>query len=76
MLALVDNDNQVPSPPGKGWEFYPRPISSRRLQVNAELALLYDVLGSPNPFAECLVPRFAPEKTELRYYTARKWSCY
>jgi hypothetical protein len=24
------------------------------------------VLGSPNPFAQCLAPKFAPEKTELR----------
>ena len=25
----------------------------------------YYVFGSPNPFAECLAPKFAPEKTEL-----------
>jgi hypothetical protein len=26
--------------------------------------------GSPNPFAECLAPNFAPEKTDLRYHTS------
>ena len=25
---------------------------------------------SPNPFAECHAPKFAPEKTELRYHTS------
>ena len=28
------------------------------------------VLGSPNSFAQCPAPKFAPEKTELRYHTA------
>ena len=32
----------------------------------ASLALLYDVLGATNPFAQCAAPKFAPEKTELR----------
>jgi integrase len=40
------------------------------LQVKAALALLYDVLGVANPFAECPAPKFAPEKIELRYHTA------
>ena len=31
---------------------------------------VYHVLGSPNPFAKCLAPKFAPEKTELRYHTS------
>ena len=44
--------------------------ASHHLQVKAALALLYDVLGSTNPFAECPAPKFAPEKTELRYHTA------
>ena len=44
--------------------------ASHHLQVKAALALLYRVLGSPNPFAECLAPKFAPEKTELRYHTS------
>ena len=44
--------------------------ASHHLQVKAALALLYHVLGSPNPFAECLAPKFAPEKTELRYHTS------
>ena len=44
--------------------------ASHHLQVKAALALLYHVLGSPNPFAKCLAPKFAPEKTELRYHTS------
>jgi hypothetical protein len=39
------------------------------LQVKAVLAVLDHVLDSTNPFAECQDPKFAPEKTELRYYT-------
>jgi hypothetical protein len=39
-------------------------------QVKAALALLYHVLDFANPFAECPAPKFAPEKTELRYHTA------
>ena len=44
--------------------------ASHHLRVKAALALLYDVLGSTNPFAECPAPKFAPEKTELRYHTS------
>jgi integrase len=44
--------------------------ASHHLQVKAALALLYHALGSPNPFAKCLAPKFAPEKTELRYHTS------
>ena len=44
--------------------------ASHPLQVKAALALLYHVLGSPNPFAQCHGPKFAPEKTELRYHTS------
>jgi hypothetical protein len=29
-----------------------------------------NVLGSPNPFVQWPAPKFAPEKTELRYHTA------
>jgi hypothetical protein len=43
--------------------------ASQHLQVKAALSLLYHVLSSPNPFAECPAPKFAPEKTELRYHT-------
>jgi site-specific recombinase XerC len=39
--------------------------ASHHLQVKTALALLYDVLGSTNPFAECAAPKFAPEKIEL-----------
>jgi hypothetical protein len=44
--------------------------ASHHLQVKAALALLYDVLGAANPFAECAAPKFALEKIELRYHTA------
>ena len=44
--------------------------ASHHLQVKAAFALLYHVLSSSNPFAECQAPKFAPEKTELRYHTA------
>jgi integrase len=44
--------------------------ASHHLQVKAALALLYDVLGSTNSFAECVAPKFSPEKIELRYHTA------
>ena len=44
--------------------------ASHHLQVKAALALLYHVLGSPNHFAEFPAPKFAPEKTELRYHTS------
>jgi site-specific recombinase XerD len=44
--------------------------ASHHLQVKAALALLYDILDSTNPFAECVAPKFAPEKIELRYHTA------
>jgi len=47
--------------------------ASHHLQVKAALALLYHVLGSSNPFAECLAPKFAPEKTELRYHTSASY---
>jgi integrase len=55
-------------------DFYEEAIrgrsASHHLQVKAALALLYHVLGSPNPFARCHGPKFAPEKTELRYHTS------
>jgi hypothetical protein len=44
--------------------------ASHHLQVRAALGMLYQTLGSTNPFAECLAPKFAPEKIELRYHTA------
>jgi site-specific recombinase XerD len=44
--------------------------ASHHLPVKAALALLYEVLGSPNPFEECVAPKFSPEKIELRYHTA------
>ena len=47
--------------------------ASHHLQVKATLALLYNVLGSTNPFAECPAPKFAPEKTELRYHTSSQF---
>lgn len=44
--------------------------ASHHLQCKAALALLYKVLGAPNPFAECLAPKFEIARTELRYHTA------
>ena len=61
-------------PAEKVGEFYEEATrdrsASHHLQVKAALALLYHVLGSPNPFAKCHAPKFAPEKTELRYHTS------
>ncbi len=44
--------------------------ASHHLQVKAALALRYKVLGSADPFIECLAPKFQIEKTEMRYHTA------
>jgi site-specific recombinase XerD len=45
-------------------EFYEEATSGRsashHLQVKAALALLYHVLGSPNPFAQCHAPKIKP----------------
>ena len=61
-------------PAERAGEFYEEETrgrsASHHLQVKAALALLYDVMGSTNPFAECTSPKFAPEKIELRYHTA------
>jgi integrase len=61
-------------PPERVVDFYEEATrgrsASHHLQVKAALALLYHVLGSPNPFAQCHGPKFAPEKTELRYHTS------
>jgi hypothetical protein len=59
-------------PPKRAGEFYEEAkrgrSASHHRQVKDALSLLYKVLSSPNPFAECLAPKFAPEKTELRYH--------
>jgi site-specific recombinase XerD len=61
-------------PSERAGEFYEEATrgrsASHHLQAKAALALLYHVLDSTNPFAECPAPKFAPEKTELRYHTA------
>jgi site-specific recombinase XerD len=61
-------------PSDRAAEFYEEATrgrsASHHLQVKAALALLYHVLGSTNPFAECAAPKFAPEKIELRYHAA------
>ena len=44
--------------------------ASHHLQVKAALALLYDVLDTTNPFAQCEAPKFARKNIELRYHTA------
>jgi hypothetical protein len=47
----------------------------RQLSQNskAALSLLYNVLGSVNPFAERLALKFAPEKAELGFHTPHSW---
>ena len=59
-------------PSERAGEFYEEATrgrsASHHLQVKAALSLLYHVMGSTNPFAECPTPKFAPEKTELRYH--------
>jgi site-specific recombinase XerD len=61
-------------PSERAGEFYEEATQGRsashHLQVKAALALLYDVLSSTNPFAECASPKFSPQKIELRYHTA------
>jgi hypothetical protein len=61
-------------PSDKAGKFYEEATrgrsASHHLQVKAALSLLYHVLGSKNPFAECPAPKFAPEKTELRYHSS------
>jgi site-specific recombinase XerD len=44
--------------------------ASHHLQVKAALALLYDILGTTNPYAKCEAPKFAPKNIELCYHTA------
>ena len=60
-------------PSGRAGEFYEWATrdrsASHHLQVKAAVALLYKVLGTANPFAECLAPKFQIEKTEMRYHT-------
>jgi site-specific recombinase XerD len=55
-------------------KFYEQATRGRRashhLQVKAALALLYNVLGAINPFAQCAAPKFARKNIELRYHTA------
>ena len=61
-------------------EFYEEATRGRsaslHLQVKAALALVYYVLGSANPFAECAAPKFAPEKTEPPQSNARAGSSF
>ncbi|RYG66276.1 hypothetical protein EON80_15730 [bacterium] len=58
-------------PQAKAEEFYSELTRGRgascHLQVKAALALLYRVLEAPNPFADCLAPKFRPEAVEIRH---------
>ena len=60
-------------PKERAGEFYEEATrgrsASHHLQVKAALSLLYHVLSSLNPFTDCRAPKFAPQKTELRYHT-------
>ena len=44
--------------------------ASHHLQVKAGIAFLYKVLDTPNPFRECLAPRFRPEAQEIKFLEA------
>jgi hypothetical protein len=48
--------------------------ASHHLQARAALALLYNVLGSRNPFAECGAPKCAPENRSYAITPARNWA--
>lgn len=41
--------------------------ASHHLQVKAGLAFLYKLLDQPNPFADCLAPRFRPDSLEIHF---------
>ena len=50
--------------------------ASLHLQVRAAIGLLYEILGVPNPFQNCVAPKFQGDKLEIRYHTASelaKW---
>ena len=55
-------------------EFYEEATAAEAPRITSRSKLRspssYHVLDSPNPFAECHAPKFAPEKTELRYNTS------
>src|SRR5258707_7227146 len=71
---VTPRPRNLPSRKGEFYEEATRGRSaSHHLQIKAALALLYHVLGSTNPFAECPAPKFAPEKTELRYHTSSQF---
>lgn len=44
--------------------------ASHHLQVKAALSFLYRRLDRPNPFTDCLTPRFRPEALEIRFLEA------
>jgi len=64
-------------PSDKAGEFYEEATrgrsASHHLQVKAALALLYGVLGSTNPFAECPAPNSRPRKPSCVTTPLRNW---
>lgn len=44
--------------------------ASHHIQTKAALAFLCRVLDCPNPFKECLAPKFSPDKIEIQYLPA------
>ncbi len=44
--------------------------ASHHLQVKAGIAFLYKVLDKPNPFRDCLAPRFRPDAQEIHFLEA------
>jgi len=59
-------------------EFYEEATCAEVPRINsrfkAALALLYHVLGSPNPFAECLAPKFAVRKPSCATTPLSNWA--
>jgi hypothetical protein len=64
-------------PPDRAGQFYEESTrgrsASHHLQVKAALALLYDVLGSINPFAECASPNSRLRKSSCVITLPRNW---
>jgi len=44
--------------------------ASHHLQTKAAISFLYKVLEAPNPFTECLAPKFRPDAVEIQHLEA------
>jgi site-specific recombinase XerD len=69
--AAAESLDPAALPKTKAAEFYAEMTRGRgaahHLQVKAALSFLYKVLEAPNPFAECLAPKFRPEAVEIQH---------